>query len=144
MEIEIQEGFDRIKVIIECPQKTEDICRIEKSLCGFDQKLSCTKNDMTYLIDKQDILYFESVDKHCFLYTKNDFYETPLKLYEVEEMLAEMGFIRITKSQVLNIAKIESLCPDFGGRIEVVMENDYRLLVSRQYAKTLKKRIGLK
>jgi DNA-binding LytR/AlgR family response regulator len=84
------------------------------------------------------------VDKHCFLYTKDDFFETSLKLYEIEEMFTDIGFLRITKSQILNIAKIESLCPDFGGRIETIMENGYKLIASRQYAKLLKKRMGLK
>jgi DNA-binding LytR/AlgR family response regulator len=44
----------------------------------------------------------------------------------------------------VNIAKIESLCPDFGGRIETIMENGYKLVASRQYSKLLKKRMGLK
>jgi len=55
-----------------------------------------------------------------------------------------MGFFRSSKSQILNIAKIETLCPDFGGRIEVTMENGYQLIVSRQYAKIFKKKVGLK
>jgi DNA-binding LytR/AlgR family response regulator len=144
MKVEIQEGFDNVEVIIKCPKNTKEIHRIETLLHGFDQRLSCTKNGVINFIDKHDILYFESVDKNCFIYTKGNFYETSLKLYEIEEMLADMGFMRITKSQIVNIAKIEFLCPDFGGRIEIIMENDYKLVASRQYAKLLKKRMGLK
>jgi hypothetical protein len=44
----------------------------------------------------------------------------------------------------VNIAKIESLCPDFGGRIETIMENGYKLVASRQYSKLLKKKDGIK
>jgi DNA-binding LytR/AlgR family response regulator len=84
------------------------------------------------------------VDKRCFLYTADDVFETSLKLYEIEEVLADMGFFRNSKSQILNIAKIESLCPELGGRIEAIMENGYQLIVSRQYAKIFKEKVGLK
>ena len=59
-------------------------------------------------------------------------------------MLDSFGFIRNSKSQILNIAKIKSICPDFGGRIEAVMENDEILIISRQYSKILKERLSLK
>jgi DNA-binding LytR/AlgR family response regulator len=144
LKVEIQEGCDTVEVIIKCPKDTEEIRRIETLLHGFDQRVSNKKNGVTNFIDKRDILYFESVDKNCFIYTKDNFYETSLKLYEIEELLSENGFMRITKSQIVNIAKIESLCPDFGGRIETILENGYKLVVSRQYAKLLKKRMGLK
>ena len=144
MRIEIQEGFTDVEVIIKCPKSTEEIRKIESLLLGSVQKLSCTKNGVTHLIDKRDILYFESVDRCCFLYTVDNVYETSLKLYEIEEILTDMGFLRSSKSQIINIAKIESLCPDFGGRIEAIMENGYQLIVSRQYAKLLKEKVGLK
>ena len=144
MKIEILEGFNGIEVIIKCPKNNEEVRRIESLLYGHNKKLTCLKNGVMNLIDKKDILYFESVDKNCFLYTSDDVFETSLKLYEIEEVLTEMGFFRSSKSQILNIAKIETLYPDFGGRIEATMENGYRLIVSRQYAKILKKKVGLK
>ena len=144
MKVEIQEGFSGIEVIIKCPKDTEEIRRIKAMLLGFEQRLSCTKNGMVHLIDKKDVIFFESVDRYCFLYTADNVYETHLKLYEIEEILSDMGFFRSSKSQIINIAKIESLCPDFGGRIEAIMENGYQLIVSRQYAKQFKKRMGIK
>ena len=96
------------------------------------------------MIDTGDILYFESVDKSSFLYTESDVYELSLRLYEIEEILSDAGFIRSAKSQILNTHKIASLCPDFGGRIEVTMMGGERLIVSRQYAKLLKERLGIK
>ena len=111
---------------------------------GCSQKLSCTRNYKTQLVDKRDVLYIESVDKQCFLYATDEIYETNMKLYELEEMLNAVGFFRSSKSQIINIAKIKSLYPDFGGKIEVEMENSEKVIVSRQYAKQLKERIGLR
>ena len=144
MKIEIVEGGDGVEVIIKCPEVTEDIRRLESLLHSHAKKLSCAKDGITYLIDARDILYFESVDKNSFLYTESDVYELPLRLYEIEEVLSDAGFIRSAKSQILNTHKIASLCPDFGGRIEATMAGGEKLVVSRQYAKLLKERLGIR
>ena len=143
MKIEIQEGHNAIEVIIKCPEVTETVIRMKSLLYNCDQRLSCIKDGVTHLINKHDVFYFESVDKRCFSYTANDVYEIPLRLYELEELLSDNGFIRSSKAQILNIAKIKTLCPDFGGRLEVVMENEETLIVSRQYSKLVKERLGL-
>ena len=39
------------------------------------------------------MLYIESVDKRTFLYTEESVYETPLRLYELEERLAPYTYI---------------------------------------------------
>ncbi|MCL2577272.1 MAG: LytTR family transcriptional regulator DNA-binding domain-containing protein [Defluviitaleaceae bacterium] len=144
MKIEIVEGFNSIELTIKCPKATEDIRKLESLLHSYTKKISCTKSGITYLIDTSDVLYFESVDKQSFLYAESEVYELSLKLYEIEEMLSEAGFIRSAKSQILNTHKIASLCPDFGGRIEVTMQGGERLIASRQYAKSLKERLGIR
>ena len=144
MKIEIHEGFIDTEVIIKCSEITDEIRKMEALLLSFEAKLPVTKDGATYFINKQDIYYFESVDKQSFLYTENDVYKISLKLYEIENILTDVGFFRNSKSQILNIAKIESLRPDFDGRMEVLLKNNEKAIVSRQYAKILKERLGLK
>ena len=143
MKIDIQEGFSCIEVLIKCPEVTETINRMKYLLKNCDQRLSCIDDGKIHLINKHDVFYFESVDKRSFVYTSTEVYEISLKLYELEELMSDEGFIRSSKSQILNIAKIKSLCPDFGGRMEVVMDNGESLIVSRRYTKLLKERLGL-
>jgi len=144
LDIKIHEGFPDIEIIINCPQITDKINKITSALQNFDGKFSGFKSGYTYLIERQNVFYFESIDKRCFIYTADDTFETSLKLYEIEENLTNKSFFRSSKSQIINIAKIKSLCPDFNGRIEVIMENGEKLIVSRQYAKLLKERLNLK
>jgi len=143
LKIKLEEGFPETMVTIQCIKITDEIRNIESMLLNSGKKFRCTKNYETHLLNKWDILYFESVDKQCFLYTDTEVYETNLKLYELEEILGDDGFFRNAKSQIVNITKITSIRPDFGGRIEVVMENGERTIISRQYAKQFKERIGL-
>jgi DNA-binding LytR/AlgR family response regulator len=144
VKVEIVEGHTEVEVIVKCPQATEDINRMVSVLQGFDNMLSGTKDGRIHLIDVKEVLYFESVDKRSFIYMDKDVYETLFKLYEIEEHLSDKGFIRSAKSQILNIARIKSLCPDFGGRIEVELCNGERLTVTRSYSKSLKERLGLR
>ena len=144
MKINILEGYENIKITIKCPNITEDIRRLESLLHSHAKQFPCTKGGVTHLIDAGDILYFESVDKNTFLYTETDIYELSLKLYEIEEILCTAGFIRSAKSQIINLHKIAALCPDFGSRIEATMQGGEKLIVSRQYAKLLKERLGIR
>ena len=144
MEIRIEEGYVNMEVIIKCPSATDDIQKLVSMLQRHGQKMPGVKDGKTFLIDMHEVLYFESVDKRCFIYTVTDVYETVLKLYEIEEWLAGGIFFRSSKSQVINIKKIKSLCPEFGQRIEAILENGEKLIVSRQYAKLLKERLGIR
>jgi len=144
MKVNVVEGYSEVEITIKCPQVTDDIHRITQLLHMYEKKIPCAKEGKTHLISVGDVLYFEAVDKRVFLYTNADIYELALKLYEIEEMLNEAGFIRSSKSQIVNIAKIASLVPDFGGRIEAAMENGEKIIISRQYAKLLKERLGIK
>lgn len=143
MNVEILEGYKTIDVLIKCPKVTADIRKLESFIHSYSKEIPCTKSGASYLVDINDILYFESVDKQSFLYTEDDVYELPLKLYKIEEILASSGFIRSAKSQIINTYKISSLRPDFGSRIEVTMAGGEKLIVSRQYAPLLKERLGL-
>ncbi|MDR2546113.1 MAG: LytTR family transcriptional regulator DNA-binding domain-containing protein [Lachnospiraceae bacterium] len=144
MKIIVNEGQAELVITIDCPLYTPQISQMVAELRSFGQKLSGTKDGQTHLIERQDVFYVESVDKRCFIYTEADVYETSQKLYQFEECQGDLHFFRSSKSQVVNIMKISSLCPDFGGRIEIVMENGEKLVVSRQFARTLKERLGVK
>ncbi|MDO4545716.1 MAG: LytTR family DNA-binding domain-containing protein [Bacillota bacterium] len=134
-------AFEDTEVIINCPAADEDILRIVALLRIFQQKLTGVKDGQTHLIDLKELLYIESVDKKTFFYTAESVYESPLRLYELEERLAGTDFFRASKSTIVNFLKIRSLCPEMGGRMILTMENGERLYVSRQYAVTLKEKL---
>ena len=89
------------------------------------------------------MLYFESVDDTVFAYTKDEVYETKSKLYQLENDLPADVFFRANKAVIVNLNKIDSLAPVFGGRFEAVLENGYKVIISRNYLSTLKELLGL-
>ena len=82
-------------------------------------------------------------DAAVFAYTQNDALETKFKLYEIEEIMDPRAFFRANKAVIVNLAKIQSLSPAFGGRFEAVLENGYKVIVSRNYVPKLKELLGL-
>ncbi len=66
-----------------------------------------------------------------------------VKLYELEGMLTGSDFLRISKSVIVNLSKIQKLIPALSGRFEAVLMNDLKVIISRQYVNELKKRLGI-
>lgn len=78
-----------------------------------------------------------------FAYCKKDVYEVREKLYQLEELLISYHFMRASKSMIINLDMIKYLSPAFGGRFEALLENDEKVIISRQYVPVLKERLGL-
>ena len=92
----------------------------------------------------QTVLYVESLERSTFIYTDGGVYESSYRLYELESMLSEHNFIRVNKSTLLNMNKIESLKSDMDRRIRVTLQNGYQLIISRAYADDFKAKLGVK
>ena len=95
------------------------------------------------MITASDIYYFESVDKKVFAYCSQSVYEVKEKLYQVEELSEMLPFMRISKSMIINLDKIRHISPALGGRFEALLENDEKVIISRQYVPILKDKLGV-
>lgn len=141
VEFEQDPGLKSPEITIRCPAIDEDILRIVAMLRVQEQKITGILDGDWHLLDAKSILYFESVDKRTFCYTRNAVYECPLRLYEIEEKLGGADFLRISKATVVNFRAIQSIHPDFGGRLTLTLENGERQCVSRQYAPLIRQKL---
>lgn len=135
------ENNNEIEIIINCKTIDDTVVKLISKLKEEDNVVTGSKNGRVYVIKLDSILYFESVDKRTYIYTKDDVYECNLRLYEVEEKFGSRHFFRASKSTVINITKISVINPVIGGRIEVLLENKEKLIVSRQYVPVLKAKL---
>ena len=137
-------GLKETEITINCNKISTEIEKLISMLRVLDLKLTGRKDSQTYILDASKVLYIDTVDKKTFFYTKKDVYETDLKLYELEEQLAALDFIRINKSCILNFNQIISIKADIDGKLLVTMSNQEKLFVSRQYAPVIRKQLGVK
>ncbi len=131
------------EIIVKCDQLDEKLTRLINQFKTGKGKMNFYKDSKIVLVEPSEVLYFESVDDKVFAYTKDSVYETKAKLYQLEEELPVSDFFRANKAVIVNLDKIDSLAPAFGGRFEATLENGYKVVVSRNYLNELKERLGL-
>ncbi len=142
--IEIDNTATDTEITISCASLTPAIERIIATLRMLDQQMMVMQGEEAYILDVAEIVYIESVDRKTFVYTEKECYESKLRLYEVEEQLCRSGFLRASKSCLVNLRYIRSLRAELNRRIRITLENNEQLIVSRQYADELKHRLGVK
>ncbi len=143
IEICVDEKAADLQVLVTCRQLTADVEKIIAALRMMNHQLTAKKNGEIYLLDVGKILYIESVDRKCFVYTSAEVYESDFCLYELEGQLEEYGFFRVSKSVLIHLQNIQSLKADMNRRIRVTMSNGEQIIASRLYAEALKKRLGV-
>lgn len=141
MKILIEEVKDceEVEIIIRCPMHCQDINKIVELLEHDDLKLQCKKGRDIYQIDITDIYYIETIDEKTFVYGQKEFYEVSKKLYELEDMLENHGFIRISKSCLLNLDYLDHIRALLNGKYEATLLNHEKLIISRKYMSDFKK-----
>ena len=141
--INIDENVSETEIAIHCNQLTDEIENIMATLRILNQQMLVSKEEETHLIDVGKISYVEALERRTFVYTQEDVFESKLKLYEMEEKLCRLGFFRISKSCLVNLKFIKTIRNDVERRLRLTLKNGEQIMVSRQYAEEIKKRLGV-
>lgn len=88
------------------------------------------------ILDPDEIYYLDHIDRKLFAYTKTGVYRLMNTLASCEEMLWNYGFVRVSKSNLINIYKIRSLKPDLNMRVYASFDNGERICINRSYKKS--------
>lgn len=145
--INIDPALTDTEIVINCGGITAETENIIAALRMANNQLPAIKDGEAHILDLSKIAYIETVDRRTFVYTENDCYESKLKLYEMDNILCNpcgSGFLRISKSCIVRLKYIRTLKADIERRVRITLENGEQLIVSRQYADELKKRLGVR
>lgn len=140
--IEAPKPGEEDEIIVRCTDLDERVLKLIQALRAED-KLTGYIDDKIVKLSLKEIYYFEAVDNKVFSYTAKETYEVHKKLYEIEQAFEHTDFLRISKSVIVNVAKIAYVKPIFNGRFEAKLKNDEKVIVSRQYVLDLKKKLGI-
>lgn len=131
------------EIIVRCAHLDDRLLQLISSFKTEQDKLTGYLEDKIVKLSPTDIFYFESVDNKVFAYTGKGVYEIHKKLYELEAEYENTDFLRISKSSIVNIAKIAYIRPIFNGRFEAKLKNEEKIIISRQYVLELKKKLEI-
>ncbi len=132
------------EIVIRCKEITPRIIRFQQLL---SEKLSDTrqlcffKGSTEYYIDAEQILFFETDGSSVTAHSTKEVFETRMKLYELETVLGN-GFMRISKSAIVNLRKIYSISRNVTASSAIEFAGTHKqVYVSRAYYKILKERL---
>lgn len=133
------EKHERERLEIYCYEINSEITELVRFVKSRQGQLTGVVEGTQYEVPISDVFYIEGVDNRVFIYCENQVYETRQKLYELEEALKEKHFLRVSKSVLLNLMKIEAIKPSLNSRFVAVLQNGEQVIVSRKYVPELKK-----
>ncbi|MBQ7942491.1 MAG: LytTR family transcriptional regulator DNA-binding domain-containing protein [Lachnospiraceae bacterium] len=126
------------QIEIRCHEITEEVREIVTFVKTRQGQLTGVQEGKQYEVPVLDVCYIEAVDNKVFLYTQKQVYETRQKLYELEELLKEKYFLRVSKSLLLNLMKVKSIKPALNGRFLAILQSGEEIIISRKYVQELK------
>ena len=102
--------------------------------------LTCYREDKTYQVKCREIYYIEALEEVQYIHMQDEIYCTRKRLYELERILPS-EFVRVSKSVLLNMAKVNNYKPIHGGIMMAEFGNGDCTYISRKYLKELRVKI---
>ena len=124
---------------IRCHEMTEQVREIITFVKSRQGQLTGVIEGKQYEIPVTDIYYVEGVDNTVFIYGRKKVFESKQKLYELENILKEKYFLRVSKSLIVNLMKVKAIKPALNGRYSAVLQSDEEIIISRKYVPELKR-----
>lgn len=134
---QVEKGQEEI--CLKYSEMTPEVQAILHYMNKENHTIMAKKEDRQVMVLPGDVIYLESVEGITYLYTAEEVLSTGLSLAAAEEEFAEEGFFRCSKSMVINIYHIERLKSEAGNRIDAQMGNGEHVMISRRYAKMLRR-----
>lgn len=102
-----------------------------------DEKVRVRLTDTYGYILLSSIYYIESVDRKYManLAKESHQLQTDVTLKELAERFQKMGFVRVSKSLIVNVAKVEKVAMDLNMRMLAYLTNGEVVQINRSYKK---------
>jgi len=146
VEIKIDTDIGEPIAVIRTPKITPELTMWIEMLERIDGKSSvlfAKSDNKLFVIDpaQVDIIRTEGNDVKLYNREAQEYIVTKT-LGEIHEQLG-LGFVRISKSTIVNIYRVDHLSPSFNRTMYIVMKNGVSDYISRKYLADFKKRMGL-
>lgn len=110
---------------------------------GPIKRLAARRGKRIVIVALGEVIRIEIEDKLVFACTAKERLLVEKTIGELEEMLRPVGFLRISRGELVNLELVRELAPYFSGTWKVKLANGEERDVSRERAKSLKKAMGV-
>ena len=144
VEIKIDSSYIEPKVIVITASITEKVNNIVKKLSEDNpQIISGVNGDTVEILERSELIRIYADSGKTVAVTDKGEYIVRRRLYELEELLDNDFFVRISNSEIINLKKVNHFDMSFTGTICVKLSNGAATYVSRRYVSKIKKILGL-
>lgn len=144
IEIKIDESCAEPKIIVVTSRMTEEINELLKNISGErSQMIAGFQGDQVIVLEPDQIYRVYASNGKVYAETKTGTYLLRLRLYETEQRLAGMSFVRISNSEIVNLKMVRGFDLSFTGTICVSLSNGTVTYVSRRYVPKIKQLLGM-
>lgn len=144
IEIKMDDNYKEPKIIIMTDKMTDEVNDIVKKLSDEQpQLIAGFKDDSVQVLEPSSIYRVYAQSGKVFAETNKGNYLLRLRLYEAEERLERLSFVRISNSDIINLKKVKSFDLSFAGTICITLSNGTVTYVSRRTVSKIKKLLGI-
>jgi DNA-binding LytR/AlgR family response regulator len=142
LKLEQCEAQDDIEITIKYPlNKNKTVKNIASLINSIDIQIPCNSDDGVEIINSSEIYYIESVDDKTIVHCEKNNYSIKKRLYQIYDILKNVGFIQISKYCILNFRMLIKINPLANSHLEAVLKNENRLFVTRKYLAEIKQKL---
>ena len=144
VEIRIESGRREPKVVILASEESEELRRLAESLSALPMgPIPVGRGEEKLLLPQGDFLRFYADGKGVSAQTESEIFTVRLRLYELEEQLDQVRFVRISNGEIVNLDRITAVDLSLSGTIRVTLDDQVHTYVSRRYMKKIKETLNL-
>lgn len=140
MKILLEENsiLNDIEVLIRYGKNDKKVEEIYQLLQAMAFTIECTRDGRKKQVNLSDISYFEARGRKTTAVIDGLEYDTALRLYQVLEKYANIGFVQVNKYTILNINQLDSIVPLQNSKIEAHLKGGANIMVTRKYVVNIK------
>lgn len=108
------------------------------------ERITVEKSGRKLLIPVEEIHFVMAKDDYSYLHAGQERYLSTVSLAQLEERLAPLGFFRVHRRYLVNLARVSEVVPVYGGTLMLTLEGqEEKIPVSRRRVASLKKALNL-
>lgn len=142
--IQIDSGYAEPLAVIHTAEITDEVNAAVKKLSDTSSDIITGFNeDNAEILDPNDIYRIYAEQQKVLAVTEKGVFQIRMRLYQLEEKLTGLKFVRISNSEMINLKKTEKFDLSIAGTIHVKLKNGQSTYVSRRYVSKIKDILGI-
>jgi DNA-binding LytR/AlgR family response regulator len=135
---------DRLTISASGPSSTQPkLLETVRDRGGPVRRLAARRGKRIVIVPVRDVIRIEIEDKLVFACTATERLLLEKTIGELENMLQPVGFLRISRGELVNLDSVRELMPWFSGTWRVKLSSGEERDVSRDRARQLKEAMGI-